>query len=490
MSKSTLPIAAAVFVSAGASVWLACGSSTFSGADAGTQNVPTDCNANADPKDSPACVDNSIGIFVSASGDDTHAGTKESPLRTIAAALTKADLQHNRIYLCTGTYAESVRLTGPVSIYGGFSCADWSYAGTAGGIAPKIAPTTPGYALDVDGVGTAMTIEDVELDAQSGQNPGDSSIAVSVASSPGPITFRRVAVSAGDGQPGVAASTTSNYSNSIAPSGTQADHDNGALEKVCAACGDGTVSTGGAGGGKDQNGADGGPPMPENPLSHNGNGGIAPADTGCTAPPHQGADAVDGIGGAAGAPTPGTLAATGWKASSGSYGANGAVGQGGGGGQGLNGGSFNGGGSGGCGGCGGAGGAGGGSGGSAFAILVFQSTVVADSCTLAVGHGGDGQPGGLAQLGQTGGFGGAPAGGAGIGCSGATGGKGGAGAGGGGGAGGNAIAIAYVGPQPSLIGGTQTEGHAGAPGNGGKGAATNDGAIGAPGTKSDIAELQ
>ena len=492
MSKSPVPIAAAVFVALAASAWLACGSSTFSSSDAGTQKAPADCNTNADPKDSPACVDDSIGIFVSAAGADTNAGTKAAPLRTVGVALTKADVQHDRIYVCSGTYPETVKLTGPVSIYGGYSCADWSYAGTAGGTAPKIGPSGPGYALDVESVGKACVIEDVELDAQSGQNPGDSSIAVFVSSSPGPITFRRVTVVAGDGARGGEAAATNNWGTSFptANGGTQADHDNGAPANLCPACIDGTTSTGGAGGGKDQNGADGGPPIPENPSGHNGNGGIAPGDTSCTAPPHAGADGNNANGGASGAATPGTLVAAGWTVSLGTAGANGGIAQGGGGGQGLNtAGAFNGGGSGGCGACGGAGGAGGGSGGSAFAILIFQSGVVADSCTLTVGKGGDGQAGGIGQPGQSGGAGGAPAAGGGAGCSGATGGNGGKGAGGGGGAGGNAIAIAYVGTQPSVIGGTQIEGNAGAPGSGGKGAAANDGAVGSPGAKSDIAAL-
>ncbi|MGH7286301.1 MAG: DUF1565 domain-containing protein, partial [Polyangiaceae bacterium] len=341
MPKSTLHVATAVFVAVGASVWLACGSSTFSAGDAGTQNVPPNCDANADPKDSPPCVDNSIGVFVSPSGDDSAAGTKEAPLLTIAKALTKADSQHNRIYLCTGTYAETVRLTGPVSIYGGYSCSDWSYAGTAGGTAPKIAPTSPGYALDVESVGTSVTIEDVELDAKSGKNPGDSSIAVLVVNSSGPVTFRRAMIVAGDGSAGVAAASTSNYTGATAHYGSQGVSDNGAPANVCSgACVDGTVSTGGAGGGKDQDGADGGPAIPASPIAgDDGYGGIAPGAAACPSgtAPHNGANGASGAGGTVGAANAGMLSGAGWKVSSGSNGPNGGIAQGGGGGQGSNG---------------------------------------------------------------------------------------------------------------------------------------------------------
>ncbi|MGH7286299.1 MAG: DUF1565 domain-containing protein [Polyangiaceae bacterium] len=398
MSKSTLPIAATVFVAAGASVWLACGSSTFSsGGDAGSQNVPPNCDARADPKDSPACVDDSIGLFVSPSGDDGNTGTKESPVQTIGRAVTKADNQHDRVYVCSGTYAETVKLTGPISIYGGYSCSDWSYAGTAGGTGPKVVPSDTGYALDLEGVGAPATIEDLELDAQSGKNPGDSSIAVFISKSSGPITLRRVIAVAGDGSTGADAVVTMNYDGGEFLKGNAGVGDVGGAAHDCTSmCLNGLGSIGGKGGDANSPGGNGGPPLPPAPAGDDGAGG-----SGGSCNPHIGASGAIGDAGAPGAAIAGTLAASGWTASVGDTGETGQAAQGGGGGQGAaTGSSDRGGGGGGCGGCGGAGGAGGGSGGSTFAVLVFQSSVSLDTCILQVGNGAAGAMGGLAQSGE------------------------------------------------------------------------------------------
>ena len=468
----------------------ACGSSDGGGDDG--QVLPQGCDPSKDPKDSIACVDDSIGIFVSASGSDSNAGTKSSPLKTIGAAVGKLTSQHNRVYVCDGTYAETVKLTGPANIFGGFACADWSYAGTL----PKVGPATSGYALDVESVSGAVVVEDLELDAPSGQAPGESSIAVFVTQSTN-VLLRRVTAKSGDGAPGADAVATSNWDEDAgaAPKGNDVDAavsaGNVGGAPCLSVCVNGQASTGGAGGNVAAAGADGGPNIPENPTGqipkHNGIGSTC----GVTFP-GPGADGFPADGGTAGAAKSGTLASSGWQVELATSGATGGIGQGGGGGGGGAGPTNGAGGGGGCGGCGGAGGAGGGSGGSSFAILGFQSTVTADACTFQAGGGGVGKTGGSAQFGQAGGFAGAaiPPGSGGDGCNGAPGGTGGAGAGGGGGAGGNAIAIGYVGTKPTVTGGSMQEGNAGTHGAGGTGAAGNDGLPGADGIKADIQELQ
>ncbi len=458
------------------------------GGDADGQIVPPGCDLSADPKDSAACVDESIGLFVSATGSDSNAGTKGSPLKTITAALAKVSSQHSRVYVCDGTYGEGVKVTSAVGIYGGFSCTDWSYDGTAG----QVGPAGTGYALDIEGVTGTVTIEDLEFDAQNGKNPGDSSIAVFVASST--VTLKRVKAVAGNGVTGADAIATSNYDvdAGTAPIGNSVLTDASAGNVGGAACVNkcisGGTSTGGAGGNVAQSGADGGPGIPENPTGqspkHNGVGGSC--GTTFAGP---GADAFAADGGAAGADVSGTISSSGWSAKSGETGGLGSPGQGGGGGGGGLGPTNGAGGGGGCGGCGGAGGGGGGSGGSSFAILAYQATITLDACSLQAGTGGDGKSGGSGQGGQMGGLQGAAVIAAGGGCNGAPGGNGGAGAGGGGGAGGNAIAIGYVGAKPTVTGGTMSEGTAGSPGEGGTGAAGNDGLPGVAGTKADIQEL-
>ncbi len=441
-----------------------------------------------DPSKDPSCVSDGSGIFVNgAHGNDTNAGTKEAPVKTIGAALAKASSSKNAIYVCADSYAEHVKITSAVNLYGGFACADWSYAATN---KPKIAPSEAGYALDVENVSSAIAITDLEFDSIDAVKPGDSSIAIFVASSTN-VTLHRVTATAGNGVAG-ADPIAIDADAGTAPMGNSATDDNGAAP-CTNACGS-VTSTGGKGGdgattlGGVTNGADGGPSIPENPtgmpVPYNGVGGSGS----CATPAHHGADAVGADGGSSGS-TGGQLTATGWLPNAGRGGASGGVAQGGGGGGGgLSATNVGGGGGGGCGGCGGAGGAAGNSGGSSFAILVFQSTLTIDTCTLTAGNGGDGKAGGNGQSGQTGGFPGNPAQ-AGIGCTGGTGGNGGAGAGGGGGAGGNAIAVGYVGTKPTTTSVTYAEGTAGAPGAGGSGGASNNGLAGAAGTKADVQEL-
>jgi hypothetical protein len=449
------------------------------------QNVPPGCDLTADPKDSAACVDESIGLFVSARGSDSNAGTKGSPLKSITAALAKVDSQHSRVYVCDGTYGEEVSVSSAVGIYGGFSCTDWSYDGKP----EAVGPAGTGYALDIEGVsGTpGVTIEDLEFDAQNGVNPGDSSIAVFVANST--VTLKRVKAVAGNGVTGADAIATSNYDvdAGAAPIGNTADAGDFGAAACINTCIDGTISIGGAGGNVLSNGADGGPDIPANPDdgAHDGNGGIAP---GCHIGPNAGAAATAADAGSSGSPAAGILSAAGWSISNGAKGSGGGPGQGGGGGGGGSNPPNGGGGGGGCGGCGGAGGGGGNSGGSSFAVLAYQAALTLDTCTVQAGNAGDGKSGGQGQAGQAGGNPGSPAL-IGDGCPGATGGPGGAGAGGGGGAGGNAIAIGYVGTKPITTSVTMSEGTAGAPGQGGTGASGNDGLPGAAGTKADVQEL-
>ena len=51
--------------------------------------IPSGCDPNADPKDQPACVDDSFAVFVNGtSGNDQNAGIKTAPLKTISSAVT------------------------------------------------------------------------------------------------------------------------------------------------------------------------------------------------------------------------------------------------------------------------------------------------------------------------------------------------------------------------------------------------------------------
>ncbi len=414
------------------------GEAGLADAAAEAEAAPPTCNLSADPKDDATlCVADGVGVFVDAArGLDTNAGTKESPYKTIGKAVAAAP---SRVYICAGTYPETVKVTSSVSLYGGWACSDWSYAVTN---AVVVAPTAAGTALALSSV-SSVFVEDLEVDAAPGSAASPSSVAAFVASSTA-VTFRRVTLKAGAGLGATAPTATTNWTAATAPSGGAPTGTTGGSGGVNA-CTDGTAPAGGNGGNATLDGTNGTPPNAAG--SGDGyDGALSKGSTGgaCGGVTDPGANGSPAATASAGATTWGTLSATGWAPSNGAAGPNGGPGQGGGGAGGKN---TSGGGGGGAGGCGGAGGAAGIAGGSSFALLSFMSTVTVDASTLSAAAAGNGSAGASGQNGQEGGdFA------TGAFCNAATGGNGAGGAGGGGGAGGLSVALGYLGTAPTQVG--------------------------------------
>ncbi len=438
-------------------------------------SAPPGCDPKADPKDAPACVVSEFAVFVDGkSGNDGNAGTKESPVKTIGAALGKLGGKP-RVYVCEGTYDEHVKLTSAVSIYGGFACGAWSYSGAK----PKVAPTTAGYALHVEKVSGAITIADVGFASIAGNEAAPSSIAAFVNASPG-VTLSRVELEAKTGAKGKDQAKGANGAlmTSTPTAGTLdgngANGNTGGFAQVCTCVGGGT-SKGGGGGNLNGDGNNGetAQAVPDPPPA-TGAGqtasdcsmGTNSARPGSNAPNAPAADGAKRVG---------DITENGWLSEPGKNGAFGAAGQGGGGG----GGSGGGGGGGACGGCGGEGGKGGGGGGASIALVALNSPVTLKACALIAADAGGGGAGGDGGDGTTGGIKGARGGAA---CDGGNGGKGGNGGAGGGGAGGVSTGVVYKGAKPSIDATIKT----GAKGAAGVGAAGNDGVAGQNGETVEI----
>ncbi|WP_394827594.1 DUF1565 domain-containing protein [Pendulispora albinea] len=473
-------IALAPMLAAAASCSLAFSPDDLSRGSGGGVALPGDCTLTQEPKDNPACVDDRVGIFVSPLGDDANPGTKAQPVRTLGKAIQLAN-DKPRIYICEGEYNEAVTLDKAVSIFGGFTCGTWSF----GKGATKLRAAPPAIPLKIDGIRTipgGTTIADLDIEAASAAHAttvaSGSSIAVFVTAS-GQVLFRRVRMTAGTGRRGVTLPTGKNYGDNAmdhpagdAPSGVSGGR-GGRVE-----CTDKRSSEGGRGGsaaGGDTSGTRGSSaPNPITEPGRTGEGGTGGAA--CTA----GLPGANGERGsiAWGAKTLGKLEPSGWTPASGEKGSNGLPGQGGGGG-GATAGSTLGGSGGGAGGCGGAGGPGGDGGGSSFALLVYQSPVTLESCSLLAADGGDGARGADGEAAQPGATRGPVSLGT-TGCQGGDGGNGASGGGGGGGAGGLSVGIAYVGPKPSRDPATGVvvgkAGAAGDQGNGGPPASNSTGA--------------
>ncbi|AKU94741.1 Glycine-rich cell wall structural protein precursor [Labilithrix luteola] len=441
--------------------------------------VPEGCDPNAEPKNSPKCVVNDYGVFVDGTtGNDSNAGTKESPVKTIGAALGKLGGKP-RVYVCEGTYAEHVKLSSAVSLYGGFSCT--GFAATEA--KPKIAPADAGYALQIEKVAGAVVIADLAFESIAGTEASPSSITAFVSDSAN-VTFKRVSLTAhdgADGKPGAAGTKgtlTSAMPTANTFDGNKGDATNGGAPQICT-CSTGGTSKGGAGGVKGGDGSAGKEDqMSPDPTNATGagqteadcfSGGVS-ARPGSNAPAASPAASVSKLG---------EVQVSGWIPSAGIVGPNGTPGQGGGGG----GGSGGGGGGGGCGGCGGSGGGGGGGGGASVALVsVGASAVTLVDSTLTAEKAGNGGTGGA---GGEGGTGGVKGGNGGAACLGANGGKGGNGGAGSGGAGGVSAGVLYSGVKPTLQNTTITPGTKGAKGVGGA-AGVNDGPEGQSG---DVIEV-
>lgn len=431
------------------------GATGGSGGDAGS------CDTSKSPSEEACLVGDQHAVFVNGTSATSGTGTKSSPFKTIAEALSAAG--GKMILVCNTNYDEHVKVTAGNQLYGGFACADWTYET---GKRATVKPTAKGFALEIDSVTAKVVLEDMEFVSADGTAAGDSSVAAFVHGSTD-VKFSRVKLAAGKGVTGANGTlSTFPYPTQTSLNGNNANLTAGGAEKKCT-CPGGALTTGGIGGTATTGGQAGGKGTPDM------GGGLA-GQPGACSPNGTGGDGKPGTSpvDATGASTVGTVAAGGWTPSAGATGTAGGPGQGGGGGASS---VTGGGGGGGCGGCGGAGGPGGGGGGASIALLVLDSTVNvgvgSELVTLDAGGGGKGVAG---QTGQTDvGFGGLQAVGA---CSGGSGAAGGTGAAGGGGAGGISVAIVWKGTgAPNVDGGAKyTLGKKGLKGDGGK-AGSNDG---------------
>ncbi len=418
--------------------------------------APSGCDPTKPPHDESCVIDDAFGIFVSPAGSDASPGSKLAPVRSIGHGMDLAKAAAKRVYTCAGSYPEQLVVGSSrdgVNVYGALDCATWTYSAANKVV---VAPAQAGYALEIQGLQTGATFEDIEFDAQSAANGGESSIAVFASGSQN-VALHRVTIVAGngtDGMPGPPQGPSDWYGippNYSELNGMSAGDAGGAPSTTCT-CPDQASSVGGAGGGP-MNIPTPSAGQPSYGDAGAGAGGMNAVSCGSGGTAQNGANAPAPL-----ADTPstsfGACSATGWTPGVGVSGANGKPGQGGGGGGNgtLSSGS---GGSGACGGCGGWGGKGGAGGGSSVALLSYQSTITLLSGLLTAGAGGNGGAGGAAEAGQAGGI----MGGNGNlgGCPGGAGGASAGGNGGQGGPGGLSLGIGYVGTPPTIDGAVVTQ---------------------------------
>ncbi len=449
-------------------------------------SAPPGCDLKKLPSEDACVTTEASGVFVSKSGSGQGDGSRTNPLASIAAGIAAAKTASKRVYVCAGTYAESVTLENGVSVFGGFDCSTWAW--NAAGRVKIASPTSP--TLRAVGIATPTRVEGFDVVAPAGSANAPSSIGFIVATSPA-LAFVHGSITAAAGYGGAAGVDAVQLANGFAVDGSDNVKPfacgNGALCIAQRQSTPGGVNTcvgkigyaggpggeGGSGGQATYSGTwvtngigDGAPFSSSNATTRGGVVGLA------ASPGAPGAVGTDGVNGA----SVGVISTSGYVTADGTPGTDGAGGQGGGGGRGIGMGdtsSFNtsllyygapgtGGGAGGCPGLAGTFGRGGGA---SIAVIASDSPMTFDDAKLASANGGDAGAAGASTVGTNGGIGGNSLIGAPFSAKynvGAVGGAGGRGGLSGQGGGGPSISYAVHGTAPTFLGSTFANGVGGA----------------------------
>ena len=427
-------------------------------------------------------------------GNPGGSGTPIDPVTTLSAGLTLAQNQGvDAVIITAGTYDSVLSFQNGISVFGGYDPITWN-------------PPTPGTYTTFTGGGfatniTASTV--VRNVAVTGNvSIGANQMAFIAQFCSSNLRFEDCSFTAGNafaGAPGIVGSNGGSGANGLSGAPGTCDgqvFNNGAPGVSLYGC---TSGKGGNGGYDSASGTPGNTGGCGGGIGGSGGPDGDPGGSGS-----NGSTGFTGTAGPNGAPAPSTGYLSGglWYAYTSLNGNPGGTGSGGGGGGGGGGqtglfnvpGTGNGGGSGGSGGQGGNGGTGGAGGGASFAVWLYDSSPVFDSCTFTSGNGGTGGNGGNGGNGGAGGSGGFGAGTClgevGKGGNGGAGGKGGSGGGGAGGPGGPSICVARnAGSAPSIISGAFSVGLPGAGGTGGIRPGTSSAPNGSTGVSGTVVQI-
>ncbi len=121
------------------------------------------------------------GVFVSTKGSADGSGTREKPLSSIRDAIARAKEDSRRVYVCEGTYLESLILESGISVVGGFDCTSFTWR-LGSGKSRLEAPTSP--AVRASGIAAATRFDGFDVVAPDGSEASPSSIGLIADQSP------------------------------------------------------------------------------------------------------------------------------------------------------------------------------------------------------------------------------------------------------------------------------------------------------------------
>lgn len=226
--------------------------------DAATEPAPdaeTEPAATPDAESpSPPKIDEvteAFGIFVSPTGTSAGEGTRDKPLSSIAAGIAMAKAAKKRVYVCQGTYKESLALEDKVSVIGGFECSK-VWAASDAGRSRIESPTSP--ALRAEDIVTPTTFAGFDVLAPKGTPASPSSIGL-IAHNAKSLTIAKSSITASDaadGTPGVEGKAPDPGTKIDGSNGTPSDsNDNnrkwGGVSGGTSTCGGGAGGHGGEG---------------------------------------------------------------------------------------------------------------------------------------------------------------------------------------------------------------------------------------------------
>jgi len=176
------------------------GDSGDGGADSG--DTGRMCTPGATPAKG-GCITATDSLFVSMGGTDKPGyGTMEKPYATVGYAASKLG-KNTAIYVCNGTYSDTIVLDAAVSVYGGLTCAagTWTYVATT---FSTITGKTPSYAIEINAGSATVDVEDLQFVGLDAVVAGGSSVAVWVNETPS-VTLVNVHGTGGAGRTGLLA---------------------------------------------------------------------------------------------------------------------------------------------------------------------------------------------------------------------------------------------------------------------------------------------
>lgn len=139
------------------------------------------------------------GIFVSTGGAAEAAGTRQAPLASITEAIAKAKASKKRVFVCEGTYEESLQIENGVSIVAGLDCSvptAWKLSDKHSSLKSPVSP-----ALKATSITSPTRIDNLDIEAPDATEASGSSIGALVVDS-NALTFAKGTIKAGVGMKG------------------------------------------------------------------------------------------------------------------------------------------------------------------------------------------------------------------------------------------------------------------------------------------------